>query len=132
MYCKMKKGQGWSIDVIIAITIFIIVIGSIIFISVSQSKIGTVKQLKTKGDIIYKTLSSNKQVKFINNSAVDIPALCATIQKNYNDIKKEVGLSEDFCIYFEDENGSLIYLDNNQQVPGIGSGRFTINNKPCK
>ncbi len=128
----MKKAQTWSMDLIGAIMLFILIIGSVAFISISMSHKESVDELKSKAQVIYKGISSDGDVKFIDGSQVDVPALCSTIQKSYEDIKKEIGISEDFCIYFVDENGNLIYLDNNSEIPGIGSPRFKINGKACR
>ena len=50
--------------------------------------------------------------------------------QDYESIKENLGLSRDFCIYFEDENGELIFM--REDTVGLGSPAIEINKRPCE
>lgn len=49
--------------------------------------------------------------------------------KDYQEIKKSIGLQKDFCIYFQDEEGNLLNID--EDVHALGSPDIKINDQPC-
>lgn len=52
--------------------------------------------------------------------------------EDYSQLKKKLRIKNEFCIFLEDEEGNIIYInpeDPNQ--PGIGSGKINISGEPC-
>jgi len=47
----------------------------------------------------------------------------------YGEVKNLIGVTEDFCIFFEDISGNLVKIDNIKS--GIGSDKIYINGYPC-
>ena len=128
----MKKAQAWSMDVMIAVIFFLIIIGAIIYISFFLSHKEKMDKLKDDADIIYKAFSSEGKIKIIDDSKINVPDLNNITNKDYESIKEEIGVKNDFCVYFVDDKGNLVYLDESNNNPGIGSSRITINGKACK
>ena len=128
-----NKAQTWSFDVIIAITVFIIAFvffyGIISYAGVKPDA----QQLVDQGNLIVKTLSSGDSSVIVNNklnkdNLESFAALTEEQQKDY------LGVSEDFCIYFETDNGSVIEIIKNEigeNERGIGSKNIEIGNRPC-
>ena len=52
---------------------------------------------------------------------------------NYRDLKGKLGIKNDFCIYFEDEDGNLVNISDlvGIQVAGIGSPNATVSGMMC-
>jgi len=51
-------------------------------------------------------------------------------EMGYDEVKNELGLKSDFCIYFEDITGNLVKIDDLNL--GIGSEKISINGNPCR
>lgn len=47
----------------------------------------------------------------------------------YENLKEELGVESDFCIYFEDINGMVVKAGNFNS--GLGSNKITVNGEPC-
>ena len=123
----MKKAQTWSIDVMIAVGIFIVVIISFFYI-INQSKTTKTEELTTEGETIPDILISSEpgeNISAVVENIVDQEKLDELAGKSYEDLKKELGVKGDFYIHFEDEEGNIIYIDDEGRV-GIGSDKVNI------
>jgi hypothetical protein len=60
---------------------------------------------------------------------VDERRLAGLTAFQYEDVKKELGMGGEFCIYLEDANGQIIPLAGN---PGLGSSEILIDDRPCR
>jgi len=49
--------------------------------------------------------------KIVVGDEVDEQALNNLMSKDYNELKKELGITKDFIVYFEDENSNLIEIN---------------------
>ncbi|MBN1792727.1 hypothetical protein JW826_03515 [Candidatus Woesearchaeota archaeon] len=129
---KMERAQIWSIDVLLAVVIFISIM-IIFYVTINAKETPSLKDLQTEAKFIDAELEKNEGIAFIENDVVDSAKLDAFTQEasvNYDDVKEELGIVGDFCIYFEDENGYLIVLEDNRT--GIGTGELVnISDVPC-
>jgi len=133
-----KRAQTWSTDTLVAAAIFVLAL--IIFfyvISLSTEK-NIVEELKLEGvKIPLKFVSSsegnNDTLVFIIGNKVDKEKLQQIASMSYYDLKRKLGIKNDFCIYFEDENGNLINISDIVGIPvaGIGSPNVTISGIQC-
>lgn len=117
-------------------------------IMTSMSKSQGKKLLSEKSDKITKILSTDSPVAFIQGNKVDEEKL-KYAAGNYEDLKTEFDY-DNFCIYFEDENGNLIAVkgvqrdaltgqpvldaDDNPVIVeynGIGNPAATVNDVKC-
>ncbi|RLE42168.1 hypothetical protein DRJ48_04115 [Candidatus Woesearchaeota archaeon] len=126
----MKWGQAWSVDAIVGVFLFVIIIISVIAFSISRSHVEKVEELKEEGESVFSKLSTG-ELKLIQERKVDPEKLEEIKNMSYSELKQKLGLRNDFCIYFVDESGNLIYLDESGNVVGIGSPRALINGLPC-
>jgi len=125
--CLINKAQTWSIDILVAVFIFVAVFIMFTGIMVSMSKSQDNRMLSEKGEKITKLLSTESPVSFIKGNKVDDSKL-KQIVGNYDALKTEFNY-EKFCVYFEDENGNLIPIKG-YQVDEYGSPILDLNGDP--
>lgn len=68
-------------------------------------------------------------LKILNENQVDEKAVEEIMKKDYIKLKAELGLKNDFCVHFENNNGELIKINNIQA--SIGSSKVKINGVSC-
>jgi hypothetical protein len=126
----MKRGQGWSTDMLIAGAIFIL--GIIIFVYV-LSGAGQTRNLDSmlkEGNIISDFIisSASDQCSFVDENQLEEAKLKECAQLTYSQLKTRLGANADLCIHFEDEEGRLIDIHDitgrNASTLGIGDERI--------
>lgn len=123
-----SKSQTWSLDVLVAASVFIV--GIIIFfyiVSYSGDKDIT-EQLAKEAEIIPEILispdeSSAVDITIVIGNKVDNQRLENIMAKDYQELKNSLGVRSDFCIHFEDNEGNIIDLD-----PHPDNTQFSIGN----
>jgi len=126
--CKMKKSQIWSIDIMLAIVVFI----GAIFVAysiLSGSKGSAAKDLEQDANKVLSSIASeDSEVSIVNGVELDETKLQQLLGEDYNAIKEKIRAGSDFCIFLEDEEGNIVYISNK---PGIGSDKIEISGVPC-
>ncbi|MBN2142572.1 hypothetical protein JW711_04545 [Candidatus Woesearchaeota archaeon] len=129
---KMERAQIWSIDVLLAIVIFISIM-IIFYVTINAKEQPTLKDLQSEAKFINTALENSEDHSFIDNDVVDqakLDEFAGEASVNYSDVKENLGVIGDFCIYFEDENGYLILLEDNRTGIGLGES-VNISDVPC-
>ena len=125
----MKKSQAFSIDIMLAMVIFL----GAIFVTYSVlqgGKGGKTKDLEKDASLVLDNLASqNNRVGIVNGIEINQTKLGELLVATYPELKEKIRARSDFCIYLEDENGDVIYLSDSQQ--GIGSDKISISDQPC-
>ncbi|OIO63721.1 hypothetical protein COV22_02520 [Candidatus Woesearchaeota archaeon CG10_big_fil_rev_8_21_14_0_10_47_5] len=128
-----KRGQNWSFDAILAVSIFIVAVSAFFYMTTVSARSRLVTQLSMDAEVISESIiSSHNQssLTFIDsNNKVDKMRLHDFMNRSYESIRDELGIEGDFCIYFEDKNKTLVVLDGNRS--GIGSSRMSIGGINC-
>jgi hypothetical protein len=123
-----KRGQSWSFDIALAVVIFILT--AITFFSFSNSdntrKLGVVQS--EAHYILEHAKAQNSPLQVVEGSMVDETKLSQLSSMDYEELKKQAGVSNDFCIFFEDEEGNVVLIDGKE---GIGSGTINVSGVPC-
>ncbi len=125
----MKRAQTWSLDVMIAVGIFIVVVITFFYIINQTSKTSKTEELTTEGETIPDILVSSETGENLSTVVENIvleEKLEELANKSYDDLKKELGIKGDFYIHFEDEYGNIIYIDDDEGIVGIGSDEVEI------
>ena len=87
--------------------------------------------LEQDADIaIAKLTGGHEEIGLLSSNEIDTEKLVMLEKMDYNEVKGMLGVKNDFCIYFEDEDGNLAKIANIN--PGIGSAKVYINGKPCR
>mgnify|MGYP001615977597 CR=1 FL=1 len=126
---KTRKGQSWSIDFVIAIVIFA---GALIFFYSMLNPRSNVKveELQRDASAVARQTSEEKlPLTILDKDTVNETKLDSLIQRDYNSIKKEMGIKNEFCIHFEDESGNIIPIREN--VVGVGSPDIKVGGVRC-
>ena len=128
--CIIRKAQTWSIDILVAVFIFVAIFIMFVGIMASMSESQSKARLSEKGDKITKLLSTESPISFIKGSTINESKLKEVVG-NYDALKNEFDYNN-FCIYFEDESGNLMPFDGvTGEYNGIGSQDATLNGVKC-
>jgi len=120
----MKKAQIWSMDIIIAVTIFTVVFIGLFLTAGIVAKGPKPGALISENDIISNALvASRENVSIVSEAEINEQALIALNAKDYRRIKEDLGISSDFCIYFEDAGGNLVEVAG---ITAIGDPSINI------
>jgi len=125
----MKKAQTVSLDAMIATWIFISVIITFFIILNMSSKPNEPEKLKDEGETIAGILISSGTAgnqNIIVEEKVDEGKLKELSNKSYESLKKELGIEGEFYIHFEDKDGNIIYINEEENITGIGSDEVNI------
>lgn len=121
-----RGGQVWSIDLIIAVVIFLLAISIFYFftnsrISNNQSK------LEIESRIVADKLTGDENVSVMNGTVIDEERLTQLAQLSYDDLKQKLGIRGDFCILLYDQDKHVILINNGtDNLVGIGNPELNI------
>jgi|TARA_B100001964_G_C14228452_1_gene598869 hypothetical protein len=125
----MKTSQAWSMDIMIAIVLFI---GTIfVFYSVLSAKQSPkTDELQDDASIVLESIvSEDSDIGILDGAEVNETKLEELLGMEYSEIKKKMRVENEFCIFLEDEEGNVIYITQDQ--PGIGSDEISVSEVPC-
>ena len=116
-------------DIILGVVVF--VIAFFIFYSTLQSSPNKqVVVLREEASNIIRTISSsNSLFQVLSNNQVNESRLGELKNMTYAELKRKLKVENDFCIYFEDEKGNLIPINNSYK--GIGAPDINLSGTPC-
>ena len=122
------SSQAFSMDIMLAVIIFI---GTVLFFYAILNTTQSSKADELQNDaskVLTDLLSGNPGVKITDGNTINATKL-GELLGNYSELKSKLKVKNDFCIYFEDEDGNVIYI--NSTYTGIGSGIINVSNIPC-
>ncbi len=108
---------------------FLIVFVFAIVLLTDLFEAGTNKELNQESQRILQKLSSGIGPQLIKGTEVDIESVEQLLNLTYDELKELLGVKYDFCIYFEDQDGNIILI--NESFVGFGDPNVTINDLPC-
>lgn len=136
---KYKKAQTWSFDLLIAVVLFVIVVSIFYAFLTSGESSEETENLEDQAKSLSYELNCDAQEGehcFIAGGEINKEQLSQlyTYQDDhgYTSLQRELGVVQDFCIFFKDKEGYLIPLEIQQgsdtiYVSGIGDPNFNIN-----
>jgi len=109
----------------------LIVMGLIIFISMftQESDLEGAENLKMEAENILNKLTADGEYSFAQDDVIHEERLEKILNMAYSEFKNNLNVKNDFCIYFEDEDGNLVEVKDG--VKSIGSSAIEINGEPC-
>ena len=125
----MKLSQAWSLDIMLAIVIFL---GTAFFFFAILNSTQGDKTDELKEDaarVIEDIVSENSDLGIVDENKINVTKLEELLGRNYSDIKRKLRIKNDFCLYFEDEKGNIIYI--NTTYTGVGSSIINVSNVTC-
>ena len=125
----MKRSQAVSMDVMLAIVIFIGTI-FVFYVIFNANQTDTAKVLEKDASRVLKSVSSEgSDVGIMDGTELDEAKLEQLLGEDYKTIKERIRTEKDFCIFLEDENGDIVYISPGQL--GIGSDKIKVSDVPC-
>ena len=120
----MLRAQTVSFDAIIAVAIFLLVVTLFFYITSFAGKNKEFQDISREADVVPSKLSANAtQLGFVEGNTVNPEKVKEFYSADYSDIKRQLGIAYDFCLHFEDENGSIITIDGKT---GVGSDKASV------
>ena len=114
---KSAKAQAWSLDLIVGVVIFILVV--VVLYSVLSTETSDEKKLREQADSVAAKIEEKVANPLglpglivddnINESALLVLYENST---NYDEIKARMGIQNDFCILIVDELGGIVTVGN--------------------
>ncbi|MEM3113481.1 MAG: hypothetical protein QXI33_03620 [Candidatus Pacearchaeota archaeon] len=138
---KNNKAQGWGFDLTFAVVIFIIIIVIIFIYALNLTNSGTahLQSLFNEANTASEIILNEPFPGIVTNFSIDQQKLENFYNQDYNNIKKEIGLKDNFYFTFPGMNIggnpiSEIGIVNPPNVANIVKiTRVTVyNNKPVK
>jgi len=126
---KHKKSQTWSLDIMLAVVIFIGAL-FVVYSILSGSKADTAGKLEEDAALVLDNLASEDfEISVVDGVELNEAKLLGLLNEEYPDLKQKIRAGSDFCIFLEDEEGKLVYISNK---PGIGSDKIKVSDQPCE
>ena len=121
-----KKSQSWSVDIILAVIVFMVAF--FVFYAMLESNPKTkVSDLKEEASIVIEQVADDESpLKAVDKGQINKDELNKLKNFPYDDLKRRLRTEGDFCIYIEDENGNLVKIGGTKSV---GSPDIKIKDK---
>ena len=116
-------------DIIIAVVIFMVVL-SVFYIVFSRDSSEKAKSLNREASTVIKQISTGENsLRIVNNNEVNVSKISELKNLSYDELKRRLKVENDFCIYFEDEKGNIVLINNSYR--GIGASSINTSGAPC-
>ncbi|MBI3034871.1 hypothetical protein HYY71_00980 [Candidatus Woesearchaeota archaeon] len=124
-----QKSQSWSIDIVLGAIIFMgaFFIFYALLNANPNTKAGSLKE--DASAVIGQIGSEEAPLRVVDQDEVNISRLSQLKNFSYDELKRSLRIEGDFCIYFEDEEGNIVLINNS--FKGIGSSTINLSGTPC-
>lgn len=123
------KAQSWSIDIALGVVIFI---GAFFIFYALLNENSSTKASKLKEEatfVIKQAIVEGGAVVMVNNNEINVSKVNELKNLSYDELKRRLRIESDFCIYFEDEKGYIILINNSYK--GVGASSINLSGTPC-
>ncbi len=133
---KRGQGQSWSLDIILAVVIFVLVI-AIFYALLGRNTTTNSKNLAVEANALTSTIDSstglNSSLTIIHNGKIEPQDLSQLYDQDYESVKSQFGIRGEFCIYVVDQYGKVVSVTtpSNDSKIGFGNSNYTINGQGC-
>jgi len=128
-----KRGQAWSIDLIIGLLVFVLIV-VIFYALLAGPKESKIKHLTDKADVTAQKLFEEGLVDPVTNEFDDEEFL-RLAEEDYEGLRERLGIVGDFCLFLEtnDDPPVLKIVVNGSYVgwTGIGSSLLNVSGFNC-
>ena len=119
-----RKAQSWSMDLIMGVVLFLLIV-TIFYAFSSKNQVPRSEVLQQEGENIATKLdtsaASGGKYPVITNGVISEQNVQALYNTPYDQLKQDLQVQGDFCIYMEDDQGNVITVGNK-----IGAGNDTL------
>ncbi len=121
---RKRKAQTWSIEVFMAIMVFLI--ATVMFYAIIYTTPKT-KELNKEAELITKSVDSDA---IFQDGILTQDEAQALTGKSCNDLKIEFNTNKKICVYFKNQQGEIVPLSGD--MPVVGCEGIKIGNVECK
>lgn len=123
------KAQSWSIDITLGVIVFIAAF-FVFYSLLNANPNAKAKNLQEEASLIVKQVASEETpLRIVDNREINVSRLNELKNMGYEELKRKLRIEGDFCIYFEDEKGNLVLINNSYR--GVGSPDINLSGVPC-
>jgi hypothetical protein len=138
----MVRGQAWSMDLVFGVLIFLLAVG-IIYAMVMGRNDNDIAPLRLESEVIAGKLQSDATIALTSDNQLNLTRLAEFAANatnpssgiNYESIREQLGVTGEFCIYLQDNEGNILYIvgSDGKRYTGIGSGtgELNVSGVPC-
>ena len=123
-----KKSQTWSIDIMLAVIVFIGAIFVVYSIFSGKGENPTGRLEEDAALVLGNLASDDSEISIVDGVEINEAKLQELLAANYPDLKDKLKSGSDFCIFLEDNEGKIVYISNKA---GIGSDKIQVSGEPC-
>ena len=108
----VRKAQTYSMDLIIGSVIFMLLV--IVFLALLLVNRAQETDLRAQADLIFAGLDRDglpDGIKIFEGNQLNPTNIETLFSSDYEEVKRELGLIDDFCIVFVDSSGGLISFE---------------------
>lgn len=127
---KTKLGQNWSLDLIIGVIVFVMVI-AVFYAILNTETESDFKKVQEDAQVAVAKISmsgeSSTKINLIKEGVIDKNTYDELCEETYDEVRTLLAIESEFCIYLEDFDGSMILCENGRA--GIGNEKdFLLSN----
>lgn len=116
-------------DIALAVIVFMAAF-FIVYSLLNANPNAKVSSLKQEASNIIKQIGSGDAlIRIIDNNEINISRANELKNLSYDELKRRLGIESDFCIYFEDDRGYIVIINNSYK--GIGAPSINLSGTPC-
>ena len=120
----------------ISVLVFVLGVVILLYFLLFSSGKHVIEQLKIESETIPLRISSSKtatdNLAFVIDGKVDKNKLNDIAGMNYPQLKSQLGVRNEFCIYIEDKDGNIVNISGDiekEYVTGVGNPEFRISDE---
>ncbi|MGE0792853.1 MAG: hypothetical protein AB7V77_01580 [Candidatus Woesearchaeota archaeon] len=122
-----KRGQTWSFDLIVAVVLFAVVIGLFYGFMTKDKTNPSENKLQQETEVLVYSFDCNnkdtEEICFLEDGVINEDKLITIYEKDYDELKSQLKIDGEFCVYIRDLKGNLIPINN---LTGFGSSDLTL------
>lgn len=123
------KSQMFSMDAVMAVALFFIS-GLVILSVLTTDNLVKIGALQRDAELISRCCGpEDPETQFLSGSTVDESRFLSLRSEDYGALRSRLGVRNDFCIHFQDEEGNIIYMNGTKA--SLGSDKITLSGTPC-
>ena len=130
----VKNAQTWSIDLIMGVIIFMLII-AIFYAFLSSKGSEPIEDLEEDARAADSKVSGKEKLTSLGvitpEGSINKTRFDQLCQQNYTDVKKALGVENDVCIYLEDAQGNIIPCGPSKAGIGNGEDIMVTEDTPC-
>lgn len=127
----MRKGQSWSIDIVIAVVVFgFITLAITGFVLLSKPD---AERLEQNSQLVISNLAAAQAScgEILTGNNLNFSNFECLFRQDYQAFKDTNNIQGDFCIFLEDERGTIWTLEGGQ-ITAWGSEDARVGAIPCR